>query len=556
MDDTQATKPSAETSPRRSKRWPWFPIVVLILGVALFLAAPYLEEWDSAFPMLARIVSVGGTTLVLAVWALFYRGFPLPVRFVPITVIALGITLFFWNYRIAGFTGGMQPRIVSRDTPAFDLTLDPLEVLPTDGPEESGPDFSAIGEHDSPRFLGPGGRPEFDGIQLETDWENHPPRTVWRQPIGSGWSSFAIVNGYAMTMEQRGDDELTTCYELETGIPVWSHAETVRFTELMGGIGPRTTPTIAAGKVYSVGATGILNCLDDATGKVVWRKDLLEDNQAVNVRWGKSNSPLVVNDVVIVSAGGAEGRSLVAYDKETGERRWSGGDEQSSYSSPVLATLHGEEVVLIVNEAHFAIHRFADGELLVEYEWPGSSGGAASVSQPVPLSDNQIFLCKGYGGGSAVIEISKDGESWSVSEIWKNRRNMKTKFTNVVLHDGYVYGLDEGILSCVNLGTGEREWKRGRYGHGQIIRFSEVILVLGESGELALVEASPQQYRELARIQAVEGKTWANPAFSFPYLLVRSAQEAACYELPMKSPPPDLVKAGDHRVDTLVEIWH
>ena len=319
---------------------------------------------------------------------------------------------------------------------------------------------------------------------------------------------------------------------------------------MLAGVGPRATPTIDEGMVYTLGATGRLFCLDGATGSVVWKKDLrketgvTEEDDLRDLPYGRANSPLVVGDLLIVPAGGPESQkcvSLVAYHKKTGARVWQGGRRQISYSSPVLATLAGVEQILIVNEDYVSGHDVQSGHTLWEHPWPGSSSSKANVSQAVPVSigntpPDRVFLSKGYGTGAALIRILPDGDgTLTTEELWNNSRVMRTKFTNVAVRDGYVYGLSDGILECVELETGQRKWKGGRYGHGQILRVGQLLLVLAESGELLLVEASPDRdHSVLGRFQALEGMTWNNLALYGHYLLVRNAREAACYELALE----------------------
>ena len=224
---------------------------------------------------------------------------------------------------------------------------------------------------DFPQFLGPHRDLYLPDIQLDHDWKASPPQEVWRHPIGAGWSGFSVVNGYAVTMEQRGPDELVTCYAVESGQALWSHGETTRHETLAGGIGPRCTPTIDEGLVYALGATGILRCLDGANGNLLWRDDILQrggvpvDQESKAISWGRAASPLIVDDLVVVPLGGPAGGecfSLIAYDKTTGEIRWKGGDEQASYASPALGTLCGMRQIVIVNEKTVSGHRPEDGQ--------------------------------------------------------------------------------------------------------------------------------------------------------------------------------------------------
>jgi outer membrane protein assembly factor BamB len=409
---------------------------------------------------------------------------------------------------------------------------------------------------DYPRFLGNGYWAEVMGVELDTDWKAHPPEEVWRREIGGGWSAFAIVGNYAVTQEQRGPHELVTCYRVDTGEPVWTHSDEARFDPAdvagsLGDIGPRATPTLHNDRVFTQGGTGIVNCLDAKTGDVIWSHDTAKEFGATVTLWGKSGSPIIVDDMVVISVGAPSGSavsekpynsSLVAFDIDSGEVQWTEGQRQASYASPVLAELAGERQILVVNQSFVTAHRASDGKVLWENVWARENDGEASCSQPVPVGGDRVFLSKGYGVGASLLAIRRNAAGQLAAEpLWNPpiKRVMKTKFCNIVLRDGYVYGLDDVMLSCIELETGAVKWKKRRdpaFGHGQIMLIGDVILVLSETGELALVELSSDRYHELASLQALDeaNVTWNNPAFAAPYLLLRNAREAVCYRLPTK----------------------
>lgn len=474
--------------------------------------------------------------IVGAVWILLLVGY---ILFQPVYNGAMGVTK--WKWRFAREADEMLEQIQSAGV------ADDWQTTP----------------RDYPRFLGGGYWAEVHGVQLETDWRNHPPRELWRREIGGGWSSFAIVGNYAVTQEQRGENELVTCYRVDTGEPVWTHADKARFDPAdlqgsLGDIGPRATPTIVNERIYTQGGTGIVNCLDARTGNKIWSHDTAAEFGVPVTTWGKSGSPLVVDDMVLVSVGaaadGAAGSSadrktrfdpancsLVAFDIDTGDVRWAAGKRSAAYSSPIVAELAGERQIIIVNQSWVTAHRASDGEVLWEHPWGEEMDTTASASQPIPLDGDRLFMSKGYGIGAALLQVQRDASGLSASPVWTPavKKVMKTKFSNVVMRGGYIYGLDDVLLSCVELDTGKPQWKKRRtpeFGYGQIMLIGEVILVLSETGELVLVEASPDEYRELANLQALnsENVTWNNPAFAPPYLLVRNAREAACYVLPLK----------------------
>ena len=394
---------------------------------------------------------------------------------------------------------------------------------------------------DFPQFLGPKRNLVVERIRLARDWDQNPPRQLWRQAIGAGWSAFAAVNGFAVTMEQRGPAEMVTCYDAASGALAWSHEVQTRHESVLGGVGPRSTPTIDQGRVYALGAAGVLRCLDGATGQALWIHDLLamhgmtpeSDMQAV--AWGRAASPLVVGQMVVVPVGGPRDGpkvTLAAFDTTTGQKVWEGGHEQAAYASPALATLAGVPQIVIVNESSVSGHSLATGEPLWQYPWPGQSNAAASTSQAVAVDEQRVLVSKGYGEGAELFRVTLAAGKWHTERIWKENV-LKTKLTNVVVHQGHIYGLDDGVLSCVELDTGRRRWKRGRYGHGQILLAGDVLLVLSEAGELSMVEPVPDGQRVLGQLPVLDGKTWNNLCLYGPRLLVRNAEEAACYELPI-----------------------
>jgi outer membrane protein assembly factor BamB len=526
--DRDSRRATRETT--RSRRW-WIPGLTLLAAAAGVAYLYFAPEMMRDYRIVIGYITVGLAVVICCGWFVFLAALRPQLTLTVMGAAAAGVAVFFVLFRLHDFTGDMVPSI------SFRWAKLPDETLAPPAKSTAAADLTRTTGRDYPQFLGPNRRATLLGPALATDWENRPPRLLWRQPIGAGWSAFAVVGDFAVTQEQRGEEQFVVCYALKTGDVLWSHRTPGRFETKAGGVGPLATPTIFAGRVYAQQPEGRLLCLDGANGEVLWSRDIEADHDAAPLGWGRSGSPLVTEDWTVVSAGGANGKSLVAYDRLTGEPVWSGGDEVASYASPTLATLAGVEQVLIVNEDWAAGHRKADGELLWRFPWPGKSDSNASVSQPVALDGDRVLLTKGYNIGSALLKIERDSAGrFTATPLWERPTLLRTKMANVVVRGGYAYGLSGGILECVDLETGERQWKRGRYGHGQMILVDELLLILSEQGEVALVTASPDKYDELTRFQAIEGKTWNNPTLSGPYLLVRNHQEAACYELPLTQP--------------------
>jgi len=547
----------------RLRWWPAAGVVVLAL---LWLARVWLTG-DAIRQQ--RVVNTLVTAILagflLLAWLVTISGLRPRVRGAILAASLLATATAMALFRVRGVTGDLVPIVEPRwaAAPRASPPARPAELLvdaamppsPTDvsgaapaatdigvttgtdtarlehAPEQPSPPLPAPdgGTHDYPQFLGPTRNGVVPGVRLATDWSAQPPRRAWRQAIGTGWSGFAVAGDLAITQEQRGEDELVIAYEAATGRGRWSHSDRARYATVIAGEGPRATPTVHDGRVFTMGATGLVNALDLATGRRLWSRDVLADNEAQSPEWGKSCSPLVVGGLVVVSAGGAQGRSLVAYDAATGERAWSGGGDGSSYSSPLLTRLAGSEQIVIFNRGSLAGHDPASGAVLWEHPWPASQ---PNVAQPLPLPGDRLLVSSGYGIGSKVLQLSRDADdSLRASLVWESPR-LKAKFTNLVFHDGSVYGLDDGVLVCLDPATGARRWKAGRYGHGQVVLAGGVLVVQTEEGEVVLVDPDPSGLKETARFQALDGKTWNPPALAGYRLLVRNDREAAAYDLP------------------------
>ncbi len=377
-------------------------------------------------------------------------------------------------------------------------------------------------------FRGPGRDGHYRQGPILTQWPQIGLKILWQQPVGGGYASFVIAHGKAFTIEQRRGQEVAAAYDAETGRELWTNAWDGAFDESMGGPGPRATPTWHEGKLYALGAEGELRCLDAETGKVIWRKNILEDNGAKNLGWAMSASPLVVDDKLITLPGGRAGNSVVAYHKLSGEPVWKSLSDQAAYVSPVLVTVAGRRQVIVVTADRMAGLEPGDGHLLWEYPWKTQYD--VNSAQPLVVGDNRVFISSGYGHGAAVVELQPEGEKFAVKPIWSNTR-MKNKFTSSVLHEGHIYGLDESILACIDAQTGELKWKGGRYGFGQLVLASGHLIVTTETGDVVLVKATPEKHEELATFPALNGKTWNHPAIADGRLFVRNTTEMACFRI-------------------------
>jgi outer membrane protein assembly factor BamB len=384
----------------------------------------------------------------------------------------------------------------------------------------------ARAQADWPGYRGP----YRDGViraPIRVSWDGLTP--MWKKSIGGGRASFAIAAGRAFTIEQRGRNEVVAAYDVMTGRELWTSAWPDRFSQWMGGgEGPRATPTWADGHVIALGGRGELRCLDAESGKLVWRTNILHDAGAKNLRWGMAASPLIAGDEVIVLPGGPNGRSVAAYDRRTGKRLWTALDDQQAYVSPVQVTLVGVPQFLVVSAERLVGLSLDRREVLWQFPWTTSHD--VNAAQPIVIDDHRIFYSSGYGSGAVVIELTRAEAKFQVRQIWRNIR-MKNRQSSSIFHDGFIYGLDEGILACLDAETGAVKWKGGRYGHGQLLLAGENLIVITEEGELVLVAATPEKLQELARVPAIDGETWNVPAFADGILLVRNTKEMAAFDL-------------------------
>ncbi len=529
------------------ERW----IAVVLIAVALIATKPFVHVSIATgmMGMMLFIYAIPVLSLALVAWAAASQRLadaPRRATMVAAILLACGV----WTLvRTNGLTGDAVSDFAWRWSETSEVRLlarsiDKLETPPvaplpavTKTPEkqiaapvatllkepEPAPVATPLGG-DWPGFRGPHRNGILPGVRIETDWAASPPVEMWRAPIGPGWSSFAVHGDRFYTQEQRGEEELVSCYNLTTGKPVWRHSDTARFWESNAGAGPRATPTLSAGRVYTFGATGIVNALDARNGAVVWSRNTKSDTGVKTPGWGFASSPLVVDDIVIVAAGG----KLIGYDLATGIQRWLGPDGGGGgYSSPHRMILDGVSQIILMSGSGATSVAAADGKRLWEYALPGNG-----IGQPALTAGGDILFGEGDGNNMHRIAVRRGLAGWAVEDRWSSN-GLKPYFNDFVVHKDHAYGFDGGILSCIDVMDGKRKWKGGRYGHGQLLLLADqdLLLVLSEEGELALVAAAPGEFKELARFPAIQGKTWNHPVLAGGVLLVRNGEEMAGFRL-------------------------
>jgi len=550
------------------------PLVGLLIGIwwAFFSRAPRVERWGG---LLLALVALFVTSRFLDVSiATGMMGYMFPVFAIPIVALALVVAAVvgrsldatarrivmataivlacgsFALLRTGGFSGYIDHDFAWRwsKTPEQRLLAqasdEPAPVPKTAPPPSPSPAPVATAESSPappvtatpsavpapkvvpaewPGFRGPARDGVVSGVTIGTDWTTAPPAQLWRRPVGPGWSSFAVRGNMVYTQEQRGDDEIVAAYLLASGKPVWRHHDPARFWESNGGAGPRATPTIDGSRVYALGATGILNALDADTGALLWSRNAAADTGAKVPEWGFSGSPLVVDGLVVAAAGGI----LAAYDTATGERRWIGPQDAEGYTSPQLMTIDGVRQIVLLSGTGLTAVSPQDGKALWQHAWKGYP-----IVQPSQTPDGGILIAVNESSGVRRLAVSHGAGGWQVAERWTSN-GLKPWFNDFVVHKGYAYGFDGTILSCIDLADGARKWKGGRYGGGQLVLLpqQDLLVVISEDGELAMVGATPDGFKELGRVPAISGKTWNHPVLVGDVVLVRNGEEMAAFRL-------------------------
>jgi outer membrane protein assembly factor BamB len=540
----------------------WFPEIPMVWMVGAFvpgLLAIFIVIWWLTFSKARwneRLVGLVGivaaiTTAVLLVDPTML-GPPIIVLTVPTTIAAFAITLIVtsgtlsfrrtWLAVVASFLVAGFSTLLSNDGARGDFSFGfdwrwrptPEDVFLASRSATNANDATGQPLADSfvtpawPGFRGPNRDGVQRGMVFESDWQKFPPQEQWRIKLGPAWSSFAVADKFLVTQEQRGDQEAIVCYDGDTGREVWAQEIESRFFDALGGLGPRATPMIANGSVYAMGAEGWLVKLDAVDGSIRWKNDIRELTQLPPPMWGFSCSPLVVDDLVVIHAAGSDNLGIIAFDTETGDVRWSVAADKDSYSSLHLTSYFDQQQLVFLGSRGAMFLDPATGKVLLDHEFKITGYRAV---QPAVVDAQRMLFTSEYAG-SRLIELKPTEQGLEASEVWTSR-SLKPDFNDFVIHEGHAYGFDGAIFTCLDLKDGTRIWRKGRYGKGQVLLLgdSALLVVVSESGELVLLSATAEEHRELAKITALDGKTWNHPVVVGNRLYLRNANEAVCYEL-------------------------
>ena len=390
-----------------------------------------------------------------------------------------------------------------------------------EGPAASG--TPVVGEW--PGYRGP----LRDGIAPDQDllreWPSGGPEVLWKVPLGEGYSGLSVSGGRLFTLFSRDGDERAAAFDAATGKELWSVRLDSAYKNQFGN-GPRSTPTVDGDLVYVLGAQGQLHALKVSSGESVWHHDLVREYGARIPTWGIATSPLVEGDLLLVDVGGRDGYSLVAFRKGSGEVAWKAADnplDGAGYSAPIAFEVGGVRQVLFLIASKLVAVAPAEGTILWSFPW--STEYNVNAATPIFVPPNRVFVSTGYGTGASLLQVERtDQGGFRAQELWHNP-SMRNQFSSSVRLGDFLYGFDNRTLKCLRVDTGEEMWKERGLGHGSLLAADGLLFVLGERGELVLVEASPEAFQEKARVQLLHTKTWTVPTLVDGRLFVRDEEQ-------------------------------
>ena len=379
------------------------------------------------------------------------------------------------------------------------------------------------------QFRGPERNGHIPTQTVSIDWSK-PPKTRWSTSCGLGHSSIITSDKLAVTMEQDQDQEILIARSFEDGQEAWRVTEKTKWHDMLSGTGPRSTPTLHNGKLYTLFSHGKLSRVDANSGNVEWSIQVTPESYEFP-EWGLAISPLIWNDMVILSLGG-ENSAVKAYSINSGEQIWqSEVAGKAVYLSPEILRLMDEDHLIVSLVGKIVSLDPKNGKTLWEKPWKIFMNNVQIV-QPIAISNDSIILAAGYGKGAECFTIARDEESkkYRVQSSWKSK-DLKAKFSNPIFKDGYLYGLSENLLVCLEAKTGKLMWRGKKYSYGRILLVDQKLLILGHSGVLSVIDATPEEFREISSRQLLSNaRCWNGPAFVNGYLLARNGEQIACFD--------------------------
>ena len=371
--------------------------------------------------------------------------------------------------------------------------------------------------------------PNRDGISSETgflkNWPKEGPTVLWHIPLGDGYSGISIAQGKIYTMFAEGDDEFVICLDASNGEEVWRFRSGAKFTEQRGD-GPRSMPTVHGDSVFALGAEGKLYALDARDGTKLWAHNFVEEFDSKIPIWGFSSSPLIEGNLVIVETGGRDEQAIVAFDKKSGDVVWTTHTDAVGYSSPIAIDFGGTRQIIFLTSKTLLSLAPENGHIYWKYPWPEG----INIATPIFIPNDKIFISASYDKGAVLLKMIADEDGIGIEEVWKSRV-MKNHFNSSVLQGDYLYGFDNAILTCIEIDTGEEQWRQRGFGKGSLLLADGHLIILGEGGKLALVEVSPNEYKEKARFQLFDDKCWTVPTLAGGKLYLRNQKDLVCLDL-------------------------
>ena len=395
-----------------------------------------------------------------------------------------------------------------------------------------------------PQWRGPNRDGVSDEVGLLKEWPSEGPKMLWKVSLGEGFSGISVSQGRVYTMFSKGNDEFVVCLDATDGAEIWRFRSDKNYHEGQGGNGPRATPTIDGDLLYTISAHGKLYALNAASGQEIWSHDLQRKFGSNMPRWGFSTSPLVDEELLLMEVGGKGEKSIVAFNKNSGDVVWSSHKDKLGYSSPIAITVKGVRQIICFTGTKLVSVSPTDGTIYWKYPW--KTGYDVNAATPVFIPPDKVFISSGYDKGAAVLQmrvfVSPDNDRAAtdqikenqgtirIKEIWKNRK-MKNQFATSVLHENYLYGFDNSILKCIEANTGEEQWKSRGFGKGTVILADGHLILLSDRGKLGLAEATPAGYIEKASTKVMSGLCWTMPTLANGKLYVRNEEEMICVDM-------------------------